>query len=120
VPIGGYTLMIGLYALLTILMRQKYDAGMQLPLAIAGFAAGAVIDVLYARMRASFASPGALQAFGALVPTLTTAASMLAIAVVQGTWWTIHLWTGAVVAAAATGWLLTFVASSAPAPDATK
>jgi hypothetical protein len=117
VPTGGFTLSIGLYAVLTILMRQKYDGGLQVPLALAAVLAGAAADLLYARLRPSFGRPGHLRAFVALVPATVTAAMIVAVAASQGVWWTIHLWAGAVVLAAAVGWLIAYLATPpAPAP----
>ena len=112
-PMGSFTLMLGLYTLSTILMRQKYDGGLQVPLAISGVLAGAALDVVYARMRTRLSSPPRQQLFVALVPALATAATILAVATVQGVWWTLHLWAGAVVLSAATGWLIAFFATPA-------
>jgi hypothetical protein len=115
VPVGGFTLMIGLYVVLTVLMRQKFGPSTQLPLAVAGLLTGVVADLLSARLRPSWSAPGSLRAFAALVPAVATAASILALAAAQGTWWTVHLWTGAIVLAAGTGWLVGFLASSSSA-----
>ena len=95
-------------------MRQKFDAGLQVPLALGGVVAGLVLDVLYARLRPHLSAPRTLQIFVALVPAVTTAASILALTAASGVWWSIHLWAGAVVLAAATGWLLSLLAAPAP------
>ena len=116
VPMGGFTLLIGGYVVLTVLMRQKYDAGLQVPLALAGLLAGGSVDLLYARLRSSLPAAWAIQTFTALVPALVTAASVLGLAAAQGVWWTIHLWAGAVVLAAATGWLVSLVATAGAQP----
>jgi hypothetical protein len=110
VPTGGLTLMIGLYVVLTVLMRQKYDAGFQLPLAVAGLLAGALADLLQARLRPAIDRPYAYQLFLALVPAIATAAWLSALALSQGLWWSIHLWSGAVVLAGGAGWLISLLA----------
>ncbi|HEV7662573.1 MAG TPA: hypothetical protein VGQ62_03485, partial [Chloroflexota bacterium] len=117
VPAGSFTIMIGLYVLFTVLMRQKYDVGVQVPLAVAGVLSGVVADLLNVWLRPG-QSNSALRAFAALVPAVATAASILALAMTQGVWWSIHLWAGAVVLAGATGWLLAYLVTSAPAPTA--
>ena len=109
VPWGGFTISIGLYAILTVLMRQKYDAGMQVQLVLAAIAAGALTDLLYVRLRDSFSNITVLRVFIALVPTLATAALVAALALSQGLWWTIHLWAGIVVLSAGVGWLIAFL-----------
>lgn len=112
VPAGGFTLMLGLYTLLTVLMRQKYELGMQVALVAGGLAAGAIADLAYARIRSALTNPAVLRAFVALVPALATAALIVAVGATQGVWWTIHLWSGAVVLSAAVGWLVALVGDS--------
>lgn len=109
-PVGSFTLMIGLYVALTVLMRQKYDAGFQPELIVAGLLAGATIDAVQGRLRALFDEPLVRQLLIVLVPAVVTAACLGALALSQGLWWSIHLWTGAVVLAGATGWLVSLVA----------
>jgi hypothetical protein len=111
VPVGGFTLAIGLYVILTVLMRQKYDAGMQVPLAIGGVATGVAADALHAWLRPAQAEIGSARLFGTLLPAVATAASLVAVGAAAGVWWTVHLWAGAVVLAAATGWLIAFLAT---------
>ena len=118
VPAGGFTLTIGLYVILTVLMRQKYDVGIQVPLALAGILTGVAADLLNAWLRPGRSTAAALRTFGALVPAVATGASILALSTTQGVWWTIHLWAGAVILAAATGWLLAYLATSTPVPVA--
>jgi ABC-type amino acid transport system permease subunit len=77
-----------------------------------------VADVLNLWLRPGRSSAAALRAFSALVPAVATGASIAALSTTQGVWWTIHLWAGAVVLAAATGWLLAYLATSAPDPVA--
>jgi hypothetical protein len=114
VPAGGFTLMFGLYTLSTVLMRQKYELGLQLALVVAALVAGAAADLVYTRVRAALADPATLRAFIAVLPALATTALIIAVAVTQGLWWTIHLWAGAVVLSAAVGWLLAYLATSQP------
>jgi hypothetical protein len=118
VPAGSFSLMIGLYVALTVLMRQKYDAGFQPQLIVAGLLAGVAIDALHVRLRSAMREPYVYQLLVVLVPTIVTAACFGALALSQGLWWSIHLWTGAVVVAAATGWLLSLV-SPVASPTAT-
>jgi hypothetical protein len=115
VPAGGFTIALGLYAVLTVLMRQKYDAGMQFQLVLAATAAGALTDLLYARVRDSLSNVTVLRVFIAAVPAMATAAMVAAVALSQGLWWTIHLWAGIVVLSAGVGWLIAFVGTQAPA-----
>jgi hypothetical protein len=114
VPVGGFTLMIGLYVALTVLMRQKYDAGFQPQLIVAGLLAAAAVDALQVRLRSTLCEPAVYQSFMALVPALVTAAYLGALAVSQGLWWSINLWAGAVVLAGATGWVISLIAPPAP------
>jgi hypothetical protein len=118
-PTGSLTLMIGLYVALTVVMRQKYDTGFQLPLIVAGLLAGGVSDLLYVRLRPAIDRPYAFQLFLALVPALATAAYLGALGVSEGVWWSIHVWSGAVVLAGGAGWLISLVAQPAgyPTPE---
>jgi hypothetical protein len=121
-PAGSFSLMIGLYVALTVLMRQKYDAGFQPQLIVAGLLAGAALDTLQIWLRQAFHEPEVYQLSAVLVPAIVTAACVGALALSQGLWWSIHLWSGAVVLAGATGWLVSLLApvaspTAAPAPN---
>jgi hypothetical protein len=115
-PAGSFSLMIGLYVALTVLMRQKYDLGFQPQLIVAGLLAGAAVDALQLRFRSALREPYVSQLVVILVPAIVTAACLGTLALAQGLWWSIHLWTGAVVLAGATGWLVSLVAPVASAP----
>ena len=103
VPPGGLTIMFGLTALSICLMTDEYRF---IPGAVLTGLAG---DLLVAWMRPSAERPNALRVWALCVPVLLYSLYLLTLAVTEGVWWTVPLWTGAPILAGVAGLLLTYL-----------
>lgn len=113
-PFGSLTLILGLNAFALSFLLDDYWS---IPVAtLAGLAA----DLLLHGLRPSEARPGALRLFSFAVPVIFYLAYFLALIATRGIWWSVHMWTGAVVLAGAVGWMtsLAFVPPALPAGTA--
>jgi hypothetical protein len=110
-PPGSLTLVFALNAAFVGLMR---DEAVLVPFAaLAGLAA----DALLRGLRPSIERTAALRAFAFAMPAVYYALYFVGLAWTKGIWWSIHLWTGAVVMAGAAGWLLSYLVAPPPAPE---
>ena len=88
----------------------------QLAFVPAALVAGALADVLVRGLRPSVRRPGALRTVAFAVPAVYFALFFGAVAVVRGVWWSVPLWSGAIVLAGATGWLLSWLVAPPAVP----
>ena len=109
-PAGTFTVLCGLNALMVGVARDQYAL---VPPAIA---AGIVIDVLVRRLRPSRARPLSFRvvAFGA--PAVYFALFFWTLGITRGLWWSVPLWSGAIVLAGIAGWLLSWLLLPPPVP----
>ena len=94
-----------------------------LGLAPAAIAAGIVTDLLVGALRPSVHRSVAFRTVAFAVPASYYALFLATVAVTRGVWWTVPLWSGAVVLAGGVGWLLSWLLLPPPvhvgaAPDA--
>jgi hypothetical protein len=109
-PAGAFTLVLGLNALVVGAARDQYAL---VPPAIA---AGIVTDVLIRRLRPSRARRAALRAVAFAVPAVYFALFFATLAVTRGLWWSMPLWSGAIVLAGGVGWLLSWLVAPPAIP----
>jgi hypothetical protein len=102
-PFGSFFL---IFTLNTFLMAFMTDAYRLVPgTAIAGF----LIDVLYRAFKPSQDHPKGLHLWSFLTPALFYASVFLAIWLRDGIWWSVHLWTGAIVMPGLIGLMLSYL-----------
>jgi len=75
---------------------------------VAGLA-GIVADVLYRWLRPDVQQPRLLRLWSALVPVVLYSLYFLALLMLGGIWWPIHLWAGGIALAGVTGWLMSYL-----------
>jgi hypothetical protein len=102
-PIGAFTLVFGLNAVLIGAARD------QLHLLPGVIAAGVAADVMLRVLRPSPARARSLRWFALLVPGVYFALYFTNLAVTRGVWWSVPLWSGAVVLAGVVGWLASWL-----------
>ena len=102
-PIGAFTVVFGFNALLIGAARD------QLHLLPGAIPAGVAADVLLRALRPSLAQPRALRWFALAVPGVYFALYFTNIALTRGVWWSVPLWSGAVVLAGIVGWLASWL-----------
>lgn len=102
-PFGSFGLMLGLNAILMSVLQDQYRF-------IPGFiTAGLVTDLLYKAIKPKNSNPKAVRLFATLTPVIIYSIYTATIFLTSGTWWSIHLWAGAVVIAEITGFLLSYL-----------
>ena len=82
--------------------------------------AGIVCDVLMARLDPSPARPRQFRRFAFLIGAVYYACFFASVALTKGLWWSVHLWTGAIVLAGIIGLLASYAVVPPPraaAPD---
>jgi hypothetical protein len=102
-PRGSLTVILGATSLLVTFIHS-FD-----PIFLMGVIGGFVGDVLLATLRPSAARPVRVRVLASVVPVVIYALYFRALFVSDGVWWPVHLWTGAIVLAGATGWLVSLV-----------
>jgi hypothetical protein len=105
-PFGSMTLLIGLSTALMVIMRTRFVADVQVPLLVGGIVAGVLADVLVRGLRPSVQRPISAQLLAALLPVVVYGTYFATLTLAGGTWWTIHLWSGAIFLAGVVGLLL--------------
>ena len=112
-PMGALTLIAAVNGLGMSFQSMEFR-----PL-IAAIAAGIVADICYSRHKDMLATSWHPRLFGAVVAGSYVLAYMIVFALTGGVWWSIHMWTGAIVMTALVGSLVSFVAYGlAPAKTA--
>jgi hypothetical protein len=104
-PFPSLTLVFALNAALSVSQAQDYD----LRLVVTAALAGLVADALVRGLKPSAAKPEALRLFAFTVPSVYYALFFIVLMLTRGVGWSTHLWTGAIVLAGVTGWLLSYV-----------
>lgn len=108
-PLGSLTLLFALTLSPLTVMFDRFLGVPPLPMIVAALLAGVSADVLLRLLRPSAARLRAVRSFAALAPATLYAFYLAAIALSGGVWWTPHLIFGAVVLAAITGWLVSYL-----------
>lgn len=116
-PAGSLTFVLTVSTAMLTLMRDRFIVTGPLALIAVAAAGGVAAELLRARLRPVPARPGAVRVFSFAVPALLYAFYIVALAATGGTWWSVHLWTGAIVLAGITGLLVSYLV--VPAPRAT-
>jgi hypothetical protein len=106
-PPGVLTLIIALNA--TAMGFLDAHGGYPLTLVVAATAAGLAADVLYALLRPAAGRPAAFRLFAFVVPAAFYICYFLALLLTEGIAWSVHVWTGSVMLAGVTGWLLSYL-----------
>jgi hypothetical protein len=70
---------------------------------------GIVADGLYRWLQPDVQQPLRLRLWSALVPVVFYSFYFLALLVLGGIWWPVHLWAGGIALAGVTGWLLSYL-----------
>ena len=71
--------------------------------------AGVVADGLYRWLQPNVQQPQRLRFRSTLVPVVLYSLYFLALLMLGGIWWPIHLWAGGIALAGVTGWLLSYL-----------
>jgi hypothetical protein len=75
---------------------------------VAGLA-GIVADGLYRWLQPDAQQPQRLRLWSALVPLILYSLYFLALLMLGGIWWPVHLWAGGIALAGVTGWLMSYL-----------
>lgn len=102
-PPGGLTIVFTVNALLMGFMR---DEKILVP---AAALAGVAADLLLKQLRPSVARPVAFRLFACTVPATYSLFYFLTVMLTKGMWWSLPLWSGAIVLAGFVGWLLSYL-----------
>jgi hypothetical protein len=102
-PLGSLTVLLGVTSLLVTLIHA-FD-----PIFLIGVIGGVVGDVLLLTLRPSALRPLRARVLAVVVPVVIYALYFGALFTHDGVWWPVHLWTGAIVLAGVTGWLVSLV-----------
>jgi hypothetical protein len=102
VPTGSLALMLTVAHGLTVSIHEDFYF---IPFL---FLAGLAADVLSKWLKPSAERTSAFRWFAFGVPVIFYALYFVTLALTSGVWWTIHLWTGAILLSGITGWLLSY------------
>jgi hypothetical protein len=111
-PIGS---LVVVFSLNGAAMSVPHGDPWVFPLTIA---AGIVAELLYRWLRPEIERPGQLRFFATLVPVALFSLYFLTLAFMGGTWWSIPLWTGAIVLSGIVGWFVSYLVVPAALPVA--
>lgn len=103
-PFGSLTLILTLNAALLSTQNDTY------PVIIPALATGLIGDVLLRVLRPSVTRVNAVRVFGFALPVVWWGLFFLTLAITQGMWWSIHIWTGVLFMAGCAGLLISFLA----------
>lgn len=106
-PAGSLTLMVTLNA--AAMGFLTFQAAYPVALVIAAGAGGVLADLLRARLRPTVGRPAAWRLFAFVVPAVLYLCYFVALMVTEGIRWSVHLWTGSIMLAGLTGWLLSYL-----------
>ncbi|MCI0399331.1 MAG: hypothetical protein L0332_03690 [Chloroflexi bacterium] len=112
---GALTFILGANALLMTTQHPERDDWLALVAAVV--VAGLLADGFRARWQPDVTRPGALRFLAFALPAVTYLLYFLILIMAEGTWWSVHLWTGAIVLAGMVGLLLSYLQLPLPAPS---
>lgn len=107
-PVGAMTVLVGLNGIAMILMQGHAPLTVQIVFSLVAIGAGAVGDLLLWRLRPSIENVTALRIFAFAVPVVYFVLYFGAVLVLVGTWWSVHLLTGAIALSGIVGLLVSF------------
>jgi hypothetical protein len=102
-PPGSLTLVFTLNASLMGFLRDQQGL---VPVAVI---AGLAADGLLQQLKPSMARVKALRLFAGGVPLIWYSVYFLALRLTEGIWWSVHVWTGAIVLSGLVGWLVSYL-----------
>jgi hypothetical protein len=102
-PFGSLALILTLNIALISTQQDTYK------LIPAALAAGLIADVLLQQLKPSVAQPRGFRIFGFVLPVVFFGLYFLTLAVTEGMWWSVHVWTGTLVMAGAVGFALSYL-----------
>lgn len=103
----GFTALFTINTVMMTLESGNLSTG-PLPLIGVGVVGGIAADVLRSKLRPSEARPATLRVFAFAVPTVLYILYFVLLLVTGGLWWDLPVWTGAILLAGITGWLLSY------------
>ena len=101
---GTFTLICLINGALVIPLKGHWEM-----LAVAALT-GLAADIGYAGLKPGASRLGRLRAFAFLVPAAFAGLYFAVVALTQGTWWPIHVWSGAILVTGLGGMLISYVA----------
>ena len=110
-PSGALTVMFTINAALLGFAR---DGLVFVPFVVV---AGIVADVLLVRLRPSAARPREFRRFAFVIGAAYYACFFAGVALTKGLWWSVHLWSGAIVLAGIVGVLASYAVLPPPGPE---
>ncbi|MEK7543069.1 MAG: hypothetical protein AAB503_02080 [Patescibacteria group bacterium] len=103
-PHGSFVLIVGLNAIFMSVLRDQFRF---IPaLIIAGF----IIDLIYKKIDPDISRTRQIRLFSVLAPMVIYSAYTVTIFLTSGTWWSVHLWVGAIAISGIVGFLLSYLA----------
>jgi hypothetical protein len=84
--------------------------------AVAGLA-GIAADLLYHWLEPNVQRPQRLRLWSALIPVVLYSLYFVALLMLGGIWWPIHLWAGSIGLAGLTGWLMSYLVAPPAFPE---
>lgn len=109
-PVFALTLLIGISGMLQRLIDSPD------PVIVVGFIGGLWADVVLMLLRPSIGRLSQLRLFALLLPVGLWLVYFLGLIAVDGVWWPVHVWTGAVAIGALTSWVVSYLVVPAAAP----
>ena len=111
-PLGSITLVFTLNGLLMCTLDPQDDYGLMVPVMFTGLVADGLVSLL----KPSRERLWAFRLFAAIVPVVFYLCYFVALLLLKGFWWSVHLWTGAIMLAGLAGWLLSYLIMPPPEP----
>jgi len=102
-PTGSFTVILGMNALMLGAARD------QMLLVPGAIVAGIAADVLVRALSPSPTRPAALRTVAFAIPAIYFALYLASLALTRGVWWSVPLWSGAIIEAGAVGWLASWL-----------
>jgi hypothetical protein len=87
---------------------------------LVGGLAGIAADGLYRWLQPNVQQPQRLRLWSALVPVILYSLYFLALLILGGIWWPIHLWAGGIALAGVMGWLMSYLILPPVLPEASR
>lgn len=102
-PFLSFTFILGLNIILMSVLQDQFRF---IPTFIIS---GLIIDILYKILKPKISNPVAIRIFATLMPMIIYSSYVITIFLTSGTWWSIHLWSGAIVISGIVGFLLSYL-----------